>query len=105
MLGKEDRQISFFDTGFACSHLIDKKSFYAKMHDCADKIITDDNFADMYCLNNGRASVPPARLTKVLILETYEHLSDREALEMLRFNIPYLESIVGTVVCDKRKRG
>ena len=32
MLGKEDRQISFFDTGFACSHLIDKKSFYAKMH-------------------------------------------------------------------------
>ena len=89
MLGKEDRQISFFDTGFACSHLIDKKSFYAKMRECADKIITDDDFADMYCLNNGRTSVPPARLTKVLILETYENLSDREALEMLRFNIKW----------------
>ncbi len=50
MLGKEDRQISFFDTGFVCAHLIDKKSFYAKMHDCADKIITDDDFADIYCL-------------------------------------------------------
>jgi len=75
MLGKEDRQISFFDTGFACSHLIDKKSFYAKMRECADKIITDDDFADMYCLNNGRPSVPPARITKVLILETYEDLS------------------------------
>ena len=89
MLGKEDRQISFFDTGFACSHLIDKKSFYAKMRECADKIITDDEFADIYCLNNGRPSVPPARLTKVLILETYEDLSDREALEMLRFNIKW----------------
>jgi len=89
MLGKEDRQISFFDTGFVCAHLIDKKSFYAKMHDCADKIITDDDFADIYCLNNGRPSVPPARITKVLILETYEHLSDREALEMLRFNIKW----------------
>ncbi len=42
ILGKEGRQTSFFDTGFACSHLIDKKSFYSKMRECADKIITDD---------------------------------------------------------------
>jgi len=87
MLGKEDKQTSFFDTGFVCAHLIDKNSFYAKMHDLADKIITDEDFADMYCLNNG--SVPPARLTKVLILQNYERLSDREALEMLRFNIKW----------------
>jgi len=89
MLGKEDKQISFFDTGFACSHLIDKNSFYAKMHNFADKIITDDDFADIYCLDNGRPSVPPARLTKVLILQNYENLSDREALEMVRFNIKW----------------
>jgi len=45
MLGKEDRQTSFFDTGFTCSHLIDKNSFYAKMHEVAETIITDDDFA------------------------------------------------------------
>ena len=89
MLGKEDRQTSFFDTGFICSHLIDKNSFYAKMHQFSDKIITDDEFADIYCLDNGRPSVPPARITKVLILQNYENLSDREALEMLRFNIKW----------------
>jgi len=89
MLGKEDKQTSFFDTGFVCAHLIDKNSFYAKMHNFADKIITDEDFADMYCLNNGRTSVPPARLTKVLILQNYEGLSDRGALEMLRFNIKW----------------
>lgn len=89
MLGKESRQTSFFDTDFVCAHLIDKKSFYAKMRKFADKIITDDEFADIYCLNNGRPSVPPARITKVLILENYENLSDREALEMLRFNIKW----------------
>ena len=87
MLGKEDKQTSFFDAGFICSHLMDKNSFYAKMRDCTDKIITDDDFADIYCLDNGRPSVPPARLTKVLILQNYENLSDREALEMLRFDI------------------
>jgi len=89
MLGKEDKQTSFFDADFACSHLIDRNSFYAKMHDCADKIITDDDFADIYCLDNGRPSVPPARLTKVLILQNYENLSDRKALEMLRLNIAW----------------
>jgi len=68
MLGKEERQTSFFDTGFACAHLIKKNSFYAKMREHADSIITDNDFADIYCLNNGRPSVPPARMTKVLIL-------------------------------------
>ena len=89
MLGKEDKQTSFLDTDFVCAHLIKKNSFYAKMHDLSDKIISDDDFADIYCLDNGRPSVPPARLTKVLILQTYEHLSDREALEMVRFNIKW----------------
>jgi len=69
LLGKEDKQTSFFDTAFACTHLIDKESFYAKMHDLADKIITDDDFANIYCLDNGRPSHPPARITKVLILQ------------------------------------
>lgn len=89
MLGKENRQTSFFDTDFVCAHLIDKKSFYAKMHHLSDKIVTDEEFADIYCLNNGRPSVPPARLTKVLILEHYENLSDRGALENVRFNIKW----------------
>ena len=89
MLGKENRQTSFFDTHFVCAHLIDKRGFYAKMHDLSDKIITDEEFSDIYCLNNGRPSVPPARLIKVLILEHYENLSDRGALENVRFNIKW----------------
>jgi len=89
MLGKEEKQISFFDTGFACSHLIKKNSFYAKMREHADSIISDNDFADIYCLTNGRPSVPPARLTKTLILQNYESLSDRQALEMLRLNIAW----------------
>ncbi len=93
MLGKEEKQVSFFDTGFVCAHLIKKNSFYAKMHDLADTIITDDHFADIYCLNNGRPSVPPARLAKVLILKHYESLSDREAIEMLRFNIKWKHAL------------
>ena len=89
MLGKEDKQTSFLDTGFTCSHLIKKNSFYAKMREHADSIISDNDFADIYCLDNGRPSVSPARLTKTLILQNYENLSDRQALEMLRLNIAW----------------
>ena len=70
MPGKEDKQTSFFDTDFVCAHLIDKESFYAKMHDFADKIIIDDDFADIYCLDNGRPSVPRQDLPKFLSCST-----------------------------------
>ena len=59
------------------------------MHDLADKIIPDDDFADIYYLDNGRPSVLPTRITKALILQYYENLSDREALEMVCFNIKW----------------
>ena len=36
----------FFNTGFACAHLIKKNSFYAKMREHADSIISDNDFAD-----------------------------------------------------------
>ena len=87
MLGRETHQVSFFDPSFVCAHLIDKKSFYAKMHQHADTIISDNDFADIYCLSNGRPSVPPARMAKVLILQHHDNVSDRQALNMVRFNI------------------
>ena len=89
MLGKEERQVSFFDTSFVCAHLIKKNSFYAKMREHANSIISDNGFADIYCLNNGRSSVTPARMTKVLIFQHYEGLSDREAIEMAYLNIAW----------------
>jgi len=55
------------------------------MHDLADKIIPDDDFADIYYLDNGQPSVLPTRITKALILQYYENLFDREALEIVRF--------------------
>jgi len=87
MLGRETQQVSFFDPSFVCAHLIDKKSFYAKMREHADSIISDDDFADIYCADNGRPSVPPARLAKVLILQHHDNVPDRQALNMVRFNI------------------
>ena len=89
MLGREMQQVSFFDPSFVCAHLIDKKSFYAKMREHADSIISDNDFADIYSPDNGRPSVPPARLAKVLILQHHDNVSDRQALHMVRLNIAW----------------
>ena len=89
MLGKETQQVSFFDPSFVCAHLIDTQSFYAKMHQHADSVISDEDFVDIYCADNGRPSVPPARLAKVLILQHHDNVSDRQALNMVRLNIAW----------------
>jgi transposase len=87
MLGRENRQCSLFDSDSVCAHLIDKENFHAKMREYAPSIISDDDFAEIYCLTNGRPSVPPARLVKVLILQYHDNLPDRQALNTVRFNI------------------
>jgi len=89
VLGKETQQVSFFDPSFVCAHLIDTQSFYAKMHQHADSVISDEDFVDIYCADNGRPSVPPARLAKVLILQHHDNVSDRQALNMVRLNIAW----------------
>ena len=54
MLGRETQQVSFFDPEFVCAHLIDTQSFYAKMREHAESIISDNDFADIYSPDNDR---------------------------------------------------
>lgn len=41
----------------------------------------DEEFADLYCSDNGRNSVPPSLLATALLLQTYDRVSDGEAKE------------------------
>ena len=87
MMGRRDTQVSFFDTDYVCGKLIRKNSFYYKFHQHRDKFIRDDDFARLYCLNNGRPSVPPSILSSTLLLQYHDDVSDREAAERVVFDI------------------
>jgi transposase len=86
MLGVADRQRGFFDAAW-CSDLLPEDSFYALLADHGDRIVGDEDFADCYCERQGRPSIAPSLLAKVLLLAYREGLSDVRAMEALRFDL------------------
>ena len=50
-------------------------------------MLSDDDFAEIYCPDNGRDSVPPSLLATALLLQTYDKVSDAEAKARADFDI------------------
>ena len=51
------------------------------------QLFSDDDFAEIYCPDNGRDSVPPSLLATALLLQTYDKVSDAEAKARADFDI------------------
>ena len=51
------------------------------------KLFRDEDFAELYCADNGRDSVPPSLLSTALLLQTYDRASDAEAKQRADFDI------------------
>jgi transposase len=86
MLGVADRQRGFFDAAW-CSDLLPEDSIYALLAEHGDRIVRDEDFAECYSERQGRPSIPPSLLAKVLLLAYREGLSDVRAMEALRFDL------------------
>jgi transposase len=63
----------------------------------ADRLLSDDDFAVCYDLTTGRPSVPPSRMAKLVLLQSYEDLSDRAALERMAFDLRW-KAVLGMEV-------
>ncbi len=86
MLGRRDPQRSLFDAP-VWPHAIPSDSFYARMGAVNEILFRDEDLAEMYCLDNGRPSLPPALLSGVTLLQFYDNVSDEEAVERTRFDL------------------
>ncbi len=93
MLSKEDKQKSFFDPDQVCENLIDEDTFYHTLHKFGSAIISDEDFEPMYCEDNGRPSVPPAIMAKVLLLQRHDDVTDREAARRVRMDIGWKHAL------------
>lgn len=58
---------------------VGQDTFYGFLAAHRDEIFRDEDFAKLYCLDNGRPSVPPSLLAIALVLQTYDKVSDDEA--------------------------
>ena len=86
MLSTADRQQGFFDAAW-CSDLLPEGSFYSLLAEHGERIVRDEDFADCYSGSQGRPSIPPSLLAKVLLLAYREGLSDERAMDAVRFDL------------------
>jgi transposase len=87
MLGRESPQRSLFGAHLSVEHLLSPGSFYEVLYREADQLLRDEDFAACYDPTTGRPSVPPSRMATLLLLQSYEDLSDRAALERMTFDL------------------
>src|SRR5215217_3593362 len=86
MLAGSESQQGFFDAAW-CSGLLAENSIYALLAKHGDRIVRDEDFAECYSARWGRPSIAPSLLAKVLLLAFRDGLSDRRAMEALRFDL------------------
>jgi transposase len=82
----ESRQQGFFGAGW-CGSLVPRDSFYGLLAEHGERIVRDEDFAECYSERRGRPSIPPSLLAKLLLLEYRSGLSDRQAMEAVRFDL------------------
>ena len=66
---------------------VGKDTFYGLLASLRGQLFSDDDFAEIYCPDNGRDSVPPSLLATALLLQTYDQVSDAEAKARADFDI------------------
>jgi hypothetical protein len=66
---------------------VGRDSFYGFLALHRKELFCDEDFANLYCLDNGRPSVPPSLLATALLLQAYESISDEEAKARADFDL------------------
>jgi IS5 family transposase len=87
MLGKRSAQASLFAADTMYLDFVGRQSFYGFLATQRSRLFRDEDFADLYCLTNGRNSVPPSQVALALLLQAHDRVSDEEAVARADFDI------------------
>jgi len=87
MLGKRPAQPGPFDADTLYLDFVGRDSFYGFLATQRSRLFRDEDFADLYCTNNGRNSVPPSRLATALLLQAHDRVSDEEATQRAAYDL------------------
>lgn len=79
MLGKRSAQRGLFEADHVYLEYVGRDTFYGFLASQRGELFRDEEFAELYCPDNGRRSVPPSLLATALLLQTYDRVSDEEA--------------------------
>jgi transposase len=87
MLGKRSAQRGLFEADTMLADFVGQRTFYSFLASQRDELFRDEDFAALYCRDNGRPSVPPSLLATALVLQTYDGVSDDEAKQRADYDL------------------
>jgi IS5 family transposase len=87
MQGRSDPNAALLDSWGLVGHLVEPGSVYAFLAEHREGLFADELFADLFPSRRGRPSVPAPVAATVMVLQSLEGLSDREAMQRLRCDI------------------
>lgn len=111
MLGQRDSQSSLFGCDQIFRSLVGEETFYVYLADRRHELFRDEDFAMLYCSNNGRPSIPPSILAVALLLQWYDNVSDEEAARRAKLDLSWKVALgielmdipfVKSVLCEFR---
>lgn len=87
MLGKRSDQRGLFEADNLYLNHVGRQSFYGFLATQRGQLFRDEEFASLYCADNGRNSVPPSVLATGLLLQAHDRVPDEEAKERADFDL------------------
>ena len=87
MLGERSDQRGLWEADQLYLGLVGRDTFYGLLASLRGQLFRDADFAELYCPDNGRASVAPSLLATALLLQAHDKVSDAEAKARADFDI------------------
>jgi len=87
MLGVRSAQRGLLEADHLYLDYVGRDSFYGFLASMRGQLFQDEEFAELYCPDNGRDSVPPSLVATTLLLQAYDKVSDAEAKQRADFDI------------------
>jgi hypothetical protein len=78
-----------FEADALYGDFVGRQNFYGFLAAQRNELFRDEDFAALYCRDNGRPSVPPSLLATALVLQTYDRVSDDEATRRAAFDLQW----------------
>lgn len=89
MLGRRPPQLGMFSADQQYLDLVGADSFYGFLARHGRELFRDEDFAALYCPDNGRSSVAPSLLCIALLLQTHDRVSDAEATRRAKLDLSW----------------
>ena len=87
MLGERSDQRGLWEADRLYLDHVGRDTFYGLLASLRGRLFRDADFAEFYCADNGRDSIPPSLLATALLLQTHDKVSDAEAKARADFDI------------------